>query len=65
MAQHYIEIIGIAFLLVFAVTMFYQGTMILFQQRGYSQKMYQRDSDRMRLRMEELIKEKHNHNDYE
>jgi hypothetical protein len=52
MSQHYIEIIGIVFLLVFAVTMFYQGTMILFQQRGYSQKMYQRDSDRMHLRME-------------
>ena len=34
MAQHYPEIIGIAFLLVFAATMFYQGTCILRGQRG-------------------------------
>ena len=35
MAQHYPEIIGIVLLLIFAATMFYQGTMIMRGNRGY------------------------------
>jgi hypothetical protein len=59
MAQHYPEIIGIAFLLVFAATMFYQGTCILRGKRGYSLRDYMRqDSTNMRRRMEELLKDK-------
>jgi len=59
MAQHYPEIIGIAFLLVFAATMFYQGTCILRGKRGYSMRDYMRqDSTNMRRRMEELLKDK-------
>ena len=59
MAQHYPEIIGIAFLLVFAATMFYQGTCILRGQRGYSLRDYLRqDSVNMRKRVEELLKDK-------
>ncbi len=40
MAQHYPEIIGIVLLLVFAATMFYQGTCIMRGQRGYSLRDY-------------------------
>jgi hypothetical protein len=59
MAKHYSEIIGIAFLLVFAATMFYQGTCILRGQRGYSLRDYLRqDSVNMRKRVEELLKDK-------
>ena len=59
MAQHYIEIIGIAFLLVFAATMFYQGTCILRNQRGYSLRDYMKqDSTNMRKRIEDILKDK-------
>jgi hypothetical protein len=59
MAKHYIEIIGIVFLLVFAATMFYQGTCILRGQRGYSLRDYlKQDSNNMRKRIEELLKDK-------
>ena len=59
MAKHYSEIIGIAFLLVFAATMFYQGTCIIRGQRGYSLRDYLRqDSVNMRKRVEELLKDK-------
>ena len=56
MAQHYTEIIGIVLLLVFAATMFYQGTMIMRQHRGYSQRYIKRDLEHMRRRVEELLK---------
>ena len=56
MVTHHIEVIGIVLLLVFAATMFYQGTMILHQKQGYSQKYIKRDLERMRLRVEEVIK---------
>jgi ABC-type nickel/cobalt efflux system permease component RcnA len=59
MAQHYPEIIGIVLLLVFAGTMFYQGTMILRGQRGYrhcEREKHQLDSTRKQL--EELLKDK-------
>lgn len=59
MAQHYPEIIGIVFLLVFAATMFYQGTCIVKGQRGYSLRDYMnRESSNMRKRIEELLKDK-------
>jgi hypothetical protein len=59
MAQHYSEIIGIAFLLVFAATMFYQGTCIMRGRRGYSLRDYlKQDSTNMRKRVEELLKDK-------
>jgi len=59
MAKHYPEIIGIVFLLVFAATMFYQGTCIIRGQRGYSLRDYLRkDSENMRKRVEELLKDK-------
>jgi len=59
MDQHYPEIIGIVFLLVFAATMFYQGTCIVKGQRGYSLRNYlNQDSTNMRKRIEELLKDK-------
>jgi hypothetical protein len=59
MAKYYSEIIGIVFLLVFAATMFYQGTCILRGQRGYSLRDYlKQDSNNMRKRIEELLKDK-------
>ena len=56
MATHHIEVIGIVLLLIFAATMFYQGTMIYHQRQGYSQKYIKRDLERMRRRVEEVIK---------
>jgi hypothetical protein len=59
MAQHYPEIIGIVLLLVFASTMFYQGTCILKGKRGYSLRDYMKqESTNMRHRIEELLKDK-------
>jgi hypothetical protein len=57
MDGHSLEVIGVALLLVFAGTMFYQGTLILHQQRGYSQKDVRGDLARMRRRVEEMMKE--------
>ena len=59
MAQNHFELIGIVFLLFFAATMFYQGTCILRGQRGYSLRDYMKqDSNNMRKRIEELLKDK-------
>ena len=59
MAQHYPEIIGIVFLLVFAATMFYQGTCIMKGRRGYSLREYMnQESVNMSKRIEELLKDK-------
>jgi hypothetical protein len=59
MVKHYPEIIGIVFLIVFAATMFYQGTCIIRGQRGYSLRDYLRqDSENMRKRIEDLLKDK-------
>jgi hypothetical protein len=55
MDQSDIELIGVILLLVFAATMFYHGTMILYQHRGYSQKDIKKESARMRRRIEELL----------
>jgi len=59
MAQNHIELIGCILLLVFASTMFYQGTCILRGQRGYKHcEREQKESEDMRRRIEELLKEK-------
>jgi hypothetical protein len=59
MAGHYPEIIAIVFLLIFAFTMFYQGTCIIKGKRGYSIRDYlNQDSTNMRKRIEELLKDK-------
>jgi hypothetical protein len=59
MAQNHIELIGCILLLVFAGTMFYQGTCILRGHRGYSLRDYlNQDSTNMRKRVEELLKDK-------
>jgi hypothetical protein len=59
MAQHYPEIIGIVLLLIFAATMFYQGTMIMKGHRGYRHcEREQKKSEDIRRRIEELLKEK-------
>ena len=59
MVEHYPEIIGIVLLLVFAATMFYQGTMIMRGQRGY--RHCEREDKKMldmRKRIEKLMREK-------
>ncbi len=59
MAQNHIELIGCILLLVFASTMFYQGTCILRGHRGYRHcEREQRETKDMRRRIEELLKEK-------
>ena len=59
MVRYYPEIIGIVLLLVFAATMFYQGTCIMRGRRGYSLRDYlKQDSQNMRKRLEELLKDK-------
>ena len=60
MDEYYIELIGIILLLIFAVTMFYQGTMIIQQSKGYSQKYIKRDLERMRRRVEEVMQDAKN-----
>ena len=59
MVGHYPEIIGIVLLLIFAATMFYQGTMIMRGQRGY--RHCEREDKKMldmRKRIEKLMREK-------
>ena len=58
MDGHYLEIIGIVLLLIFAATMFYQGTMIMRGKHGYFHMDHEKQkmSD-MRKRIEELMKE--------
>lgn len=59
MDEHYLEIVGIVLLLVFASTMFYQGTMILRGHRGYRHcEREQKESENIRRRVEELLKDK-------
>jgi len=59
MVEHYPEIIGIVLLLIFAATMFYQGTMIVRGKSGYIHMDHERQkmSD-MRKRVEQMMKEK-------
>jgi hypothetical protein len=59
MAQHYPELIGIVLLLVFAATMFYQGTLIMTGKRGYRHS--EREKEKMsnaRKQVEDLFKDK-------
>ena len=59
MAQHYPELIGVVLLLIFAATMFYQGTMIMRGHRGYKHcEREQKKSEETRRRIEELLKDK-------
>ena len=59
MAQDHIELIGCILLLVFAITMFYQGTMILRGQHGYRHcERETKKTEDMRRRIEELLKDK-------
>ena len=59
MAKHYPEIIGITLLLIFAATMFYQGTMIFRGHRGYRHcERENKKTEDMRRRIEELLKDK-------
>ena len=59
MVKHYPELIGIVLLLVFAATMFYQGTMIMRGHRGYRHcERDQKKSEDMRRRIENLLKDK-------
>jgi len=59
MVKHYPEIIGIVLLLIFAATMFYQGTMIMRGKCGYIHMDHEKQkmSD-MRKRVEKIMKEK-------
>jgi hypothetical protein len=59
MVKHYPELIGIVLLLVFAGTMFYQGTMIMKGHRGYRHcEREQKKSEDIRRRIENLLKDK-------
>lgn len=52
-----IETVGAIFLLIFCMTMLYQGTMILLQRNGYTRRNYRDDAAKMRKRIENIIKE--------
>ena len=59
MAKHYPELIGIVFLLIFAATMFYQGTMIMRGQHGYRHcEREKKKTEDTRKRIEDLLKDK-------
>jgi len=61
MVKHYPEIIGIIFLLIFAATMCYHGTMISRGHNGYRHHARdEHESENMRRRLEEMLKEKIN-----
>ena len=59
MDKHIPEIIGIVLLLLFAATMFYQGTMIIKGDNGYRHcDRDKKQSEDMRRRIESLLKDK-------
>jgi hypothetical protein len=59
MARHLPEVVGIVFLLVFAGTMFYQGTMIVRGHHGYRHcEREKKKSEDMRRRIEKLLNDK-------
>ena len=60
MTSHTIEIIGIFLALVFSITMYYHGYMILHERGGYKQNDHDRDIARMRKRIEELMRNDEN-----
>lgn len=51
-----VEIIGIFLGIVFAITMYYHGYMILHERDGYKQNDHRRDLARMRKRIEQLVR---------
>ena len=51
-----IETVGAIFLLIFCMTMLYQGTMILLQRNGYTRRNYRDEAAKMRKRIEEVLK---------
>ena len=63
MDGHLVEVIGIIFLTIFAITVFYHGWQITHEKSGYSRKDIRRETERMRQRVEELLKEKTNEPD--
>ena len=56
MTTEIVEIIGIFLAIIFAITMYYHGYMIIHEKDGYKQNDYQRDLARMRERIEELMR---------
>ncbi len=55
-----VEIVGIFLAIIFAITMYYHGYMILHERGGYKQNDHNRDIARMRKRIEELIRDDEN-----
>ena len=55
-----VEIIGIFLAIIFAITMYYHGYMILHERGGYKQNDHDRDIARMRKRIEELMRNDEN-----
>lgn len=56
MTVEFVEIIGIFLAIIFAITMYYHGYMILHEKDGYKQNDHKRDIARMRKRIEDLIR---------
>ena len=56
MTTQIVEIIGIFLAIIFAITMYYHGYMIIREKDGYKQNNHQRDLARMRERIEELMR---------
>lgn len=55
-----VEIVGIFLAIIFAITMYYHGYMILHERGGYKQNDHDRDIARMRKRIEELMRNDEN-----
>ncbi len=58
MVRHIIEIVGLVSFIFFIITMIYHGHMILYQKNGYSQRNVRMESENMRKRIEQLLKDK-------
>ena len=56
MTVDFVEIVGIFLAIIFAITMYYHGYMILHEKDGYKQNNHKRDIARMRERIEELMR---------
>ena len=55
MTSHTIEIIGIFLALVFAITMYYHGYMIMHQKEGYVRGDEKNEIERMRTKYKQLF----------
>ena len=60
MTADFVEIVGIFLAIIFAITMYYHGYMILHERGGYKQNDHDRDIARMRKRIEELMRNDEN-----